>query len=171
MIELANFPWLNFVCFYISVGVALFERVCATSTKTKTKNAILLMCLWCSSTVARIHSQFESLGFVGKYGQNPTKLVNIEIRGSGFSAKSSDFLRNPRIFSLQKGLWIRANGAMWWINWVDFTECIVGSSNFGTLTYFKQIWIAVKILRSNYKIRFSSYLAISCENGIFGSKK
>jgi hypothetical protein len=49
--------------------------------------------------------------------------------------------------------------------------CTVGSSDFGTLTYFKQIWIAVKILRSNYKIRFSLYLAISCENGIFGSKK
>jgi hypothetical protein len=47
----------------------------------------------------------------------------------------------------------------------------VGSSDFGTLAYFKQIWIAVKILRSNYKIRFSLYLAISCENGIFGSKK
>jgi hypothetical protein len=39
--------------------------------------------------IARIHSQFESLGFVGKYDQSPTKLVNIEIRGSGFSAKSS----------------------------------------------------------------------------------
>jgi hypothetical protein len=38
----------------------------------------------------------------------------------------------------------------------------LGSSDFGTLTYFKQIWIAVKILRSNYKIRFSLYLAISC---------
>jgi hypothetical protein len=25
---------------------------------------------------ARIHSQFESLGFVGKYDQSPTKLVN-----------------------------------------------------------------------------------------------
>jgi hypothetical protein len=28
----------------------------------------------------------------GKYDQSPTKLVNIEIRGSGFSAKSSNFL-------------------------------------------------------------------------------
>jgi hypothetical protein len=37
--------------------------------------------------------------------------------------------------------------------------------------YFKQIWIAVKILRSNYKIRFSLYLAISSENGLFGFKK
>jgi hypothetical protein len=26
--------------------------------------------------IARIHSQFESLGFVGKYDQSPTKLVN-----------------------------------------------------------------------------------------------
>jgi hypothetical protein len=41
---------------------------------------------------ARIHSQFESLGFVGKYEQSPTNIVNMEIRGSGFSAKSSDFL-------------------------------------------------------------------------------
>jgi hypothetical protein len=40
--------------------------------------------------IARIHSQFESLGFVGKYQHR--ELVNIEIRGSGFSAKSSDFL-------------------------------------------------------------------------------
>jgi hypothetical protein len=52
-------------------------------------------------------------------------------------------------------------------------HCTIGSSDFGTLTYryFKQIWIAVKILRSNYKIRFSLYLAISSENGIFGFKK
>jgi hypothetical protein len=42
--------------------------------------------------IARIHSQFESLGFVRKYDQSPIKLVNIEIRGSGFSVKSSDFL-------------------------------------------------------------------------------
>jgi hypothetical protein len=55
-----------------------------------------------SATEARIHSQFESLGFVGKYDQSPTKLVNIEIRGSGFSAKSSDFL--PPKWSKNAGL-------------------------------------------------------------------
>jgi hypothetical protein len=62
--------------------------------------------------------------------------------------------------------------------YVQWTMCYssetappLGSSDFGTLTYFKQIWIAVKILRSNYKIRFSLYLAISCENGIFGYQK
>jgi hypothetical protein len=32
--------------------------------------------------------------------------------------------------------------------------CRVGSSDFGTLIYFKLIWIAEKILRSNYKIPF-----------------
>jgi hypothetical protein len=26
--------------------------------------------------IARIHSQFESLGFVGKYDQSPTNIVN-----------------------------------------------------------------------------------------------
>jgi hypothetical protein len=26
--------------------------------------------------LARIHSQFESLGFVGKYDQSPTNIVN-----------------------------------------------------------------------------------------------
>jgi hypothetical protein len=53
---------------------------------------------------------------------------------------------------------------------IPWTEYRLGSSDFGTLTYFKQIWIAVKILRSNYKICFSLYLPISCENGIFVSK-
>jgi hypothetical protein len=45
-----------------------------------------------SNPIASIHSKFEDLGFVGKYDQSPTKLVNIEIWGSGFSAKSPDFL-------------------------------------------------------------------------------
>jgi hypothetical protein len=47
--------------------------------------------------------------------------------------------------------------------------CVIGSRDFGTLTYFKLIWIAEKILRSNYKVHFSQFSAISCD--LFGSKK
>jgi hypothetical protein len=47
----------------------------------------------------------------------------------------------------------------------------LGSNDFGTLTHFKLICIAKKILRSNYKIRFSVFLAIPGENGVFGPKK
>jgi hypothetical protein len=46
------------------------------------------------------------------------------------------------------------------------TYCTVSSSDFRTLSYFKLIWIAEKILRSNYKIRVYAFLAISCENGV-----
>jgi hypothetical protein len=76
-------------------------NVCATANRRKKGEEAQerggghssLPSLWVNhSPQARIHSQFESLGFVGKYDQSPTKLVNSEIRGSGFSAKSSDFL-------------------------------------------------------------------------------
>jgi hypothetical protein len=40
-----------------------------------------------------------------------------------------------------------------------------------TLTHFQLIWIAEKFLRSNYTLCVSVFLAISCENGIFGPKK
>jgi hypothetical protein len=53
---------------------------------------------------------------------------------------------------------------------INIHRCPIGSSDFGTLIYFKLIWIAEKILRSNYKISFSLLLAISCDNGLFGSK-
>jgi hypothetical protein len=52
-----------------------------------------------------------------------------------------------------------------------YIASILGSTDFGTLTYFKLIWIAGKILRSNYKIRFALFLATSCENGVFWSWK
>jgi hypothetical protein len=53
---------------------------------------------------ARIHSQFESLGFVGKYDQSPTNIVNSWTLKYG----GADFLQNPRIFSLQNGPRMRA---------------------------------------------------------------
>jgi hypothetical protein len=55
-------------------------------------------------TIARIHSQFESLGFVGKYDQSPTNIVNLWTWKYG----GADFLQNPRIFSLQNGPRMRA---------------------------------------------------------------
>jgi hypothetical protein len=57
---------------------------------------------------ARIHSQFESLGFVGKYDQSPTNIVN------SWTLKywGADFLQNPRIFSLQNGPRMRANNLL-----------------------------------------------------------
>jgi hypothetical protein len=58
-----------------------------------------------SLTIARIHSQFESLGFVGKYDQSPTNIVNSRTLKYG----GADFLQNPRIFSLQNGPRMRAN--------------------------------------------------------------
>jgi hypothetical protein len=53
---------------------------------------------------ARIHSQFESLGFVGKYDQSPTNIVNSWT----LKYEGADFLQNPRIFSLQNGPRMRA---------------------------------------------------------------
>jgi hypothetical protein len=55
--------------------------------------------------IARIHSQFESLGFVGKYDQSPTNIVNSWTLKYGVA----DFLWNPRIFSLQNGPRMRAH--------------------------------------------------------------
>jgi hypothetical protein len=54
--------------------------------------------------IARIHSQFESLGFVGKYDQSPTNIVKSWTLKYG----GADFLQNPRIFSLQNGPRMRA---------------------------------------------------------------
>jgi hypothetical protein len=48
--------------------------------------------------------------------------------------------------------------------------CILGSSDFGTFTYFELTWIAEKIIRLNYKIHFF-VLAVSCETSVFGPKK
>jgi hypothetical protein len=38
------------------------------------------------------------------------------------------------------------------------------------LKNFKLFWIAEQILRSNDKICFSFFVAISCENDVFGPK-
>jgi hypothetical protein len=41
---------------------------------------------------------------------------------------------------------------------------------FWNFDVLQSIWIGGKILTSNYKIRFSQFLAISCKNGLLGSK-
>jgi hypothetical protein len=48
----------------------------------------------------------------------------------------------------------------WNIHLTPFDDCVLGSSEFGILKYFKLIWIAESILGSNYQIRFSLFLAI-----------
>jgi hypothetical protein len=65
-----------------------------------------------SVQIARIHSQFESLGFVGKYDQSPTNIVNSWT----LKYEGADFLQNPRIFSLQNGPRMRANVSTSWIS-------------------------------------------------------
>jgi hypothetical protein len=52
-------------------------------------------------------------------------------------------------------------------------QCTVGSSDFGTLPYVLQTLLNCEknLLRSNYATHFSSFSAISCENGVFGPKK
>jgi hypothetical protein len=59
-------------------------------------------------SIARILSQFESLGFVGKYDQSPTNIVNSWTLKYG----GAEFLQNPRIFSLQNGPRMRANSKL-----------------------------------------------------------
>jgi hypothetical protein len=47
-----------------------------------------------------------------------------------------------------------------------------GSSDFGTLIYSTSNWFELgKNSKIKLKIRFSLFFAISCENGLFGSKK
>jgi hypothetical protein len=97
----------------------------------------------CNHTSARIHSQFESLGFVGKYDQSPTKLVNSWTLKYG----GADFLRNPRIFSLQKGLWIRANENV--LQWSGFGCRWSGGGSITNCTFDSNGQVYLQLIFSN----------------------
>jgi hypothetical protein len=86
-------------------------------------------------------------GWVFRYSQSRMLLTHALGRDSGPS-KSGIPLSTSWLCSMV----LAPRNRTWAVVAVRYkiANCTLGSSDFGTLKYFKQIWIAVKILRSNY---------------------